>query len=142
MTKDEWLLVKNQLSHPWGSAKLRVDGYELTLQVEQIKPLKFAIMFFVNGVRKGEWMQGKAEESKRFCRPVTKALYSPAKKKAMTKGVSKANIKKYAGWIETTYSFWELYWPTFAPLQRHLIANNKVIELAGKVLQETADVTA
>lgn len=136
MTKDEWLLVKNKLSHPWGSAELLVDGYELVLQVQQVKTLKFTIMVFVNGVSRGAWYSGEAEEAKRFCRPVTKALYGPAMKRAATKGLSKSFIKKHCGYLDKTYSFCELHWPTFAPLQRHLIANNKVIDLVSDKIPE------
>ena len=130
MTKDEWLQVQETLSHPWGSVNLTVDGYALTLQVRQVKPLKYVIMVFVNGFCKGEWLKGEADEAKRFCRPVTKALHSPAKKKAMTKGMPKSFLKEHAEYLNKTWTMWELCWLSFGPLKRHLIANNKVIALA------------
>lgn len=132
MTKDDWLLVKQQLSSPYGSVKLMVDGYELALQVHRIKPLKYGIVVFVNGVYKGEWHKGEADEAKRFCRPSVKSLYSPAKKKAVLKGLrGKAEIKSMTDLLhlDKTWTFWDLFWPSFGPMQRHLIANNKSIEL-------------
>jgi hypothetical protein len=131
MNKDEWLRVQNKLSHPYGTVRLTVDGYALALQVNQIKALKFVIMVYVDGVCKGEWCKGEADEAKRFCRPVTKHLYSPAKQKAMLKGLPK-NTKKFVTdlGLDKTFTYYDLYWPTFGPIKRHLIANNKSIELA------------
>ena len=133
MTKDEWLQVKEKLSQPYGSVTLAVDGYTLALQVIRIKPLKYGIVVFVNGVCKGVWHEGEADEAKRFCRPQVMAAYSPAKKKAALKGLkSKAEIKSMTDLLDLdkTWTYRHLYWPTFGPLQRHLMANNKSIELA------------
>lgn len=131
MTKDEWLQVQDKLSHPWGSVKLMVDGYALTLQVQQIKPLKYVVTVFVNGVYKGEWMNGEADEAKRFCRPVKKSVWSPAKKKAVLKGLSKAEAKRAVEYLDLnkTWTHWDVWWPSFGPLKRHLILNNKSIEI-------------
>ena len=132
MTKDEWLLVKNKLSHPWGSAELMVDGYKLSLRVEQAKALKYMIVPYVNGEFKGVWMRKDSEEGKRFLRHVTIAVYKPAEKARLTKGVSKKMVKEVFGdRLDATYTVIHWGWPTFGPLQRHLIANNQVIELVG-----------
>lgn len=138
MTKDEWLQVQDKLSHPWGSVHLTVDGYALALQVTQIKPLKYVIMVYVDGVCKGEWCKGEADEAKRFCRPVTRHLYSPARQKDILKGLSKAEIKRSREYLslDKTFTSYDLYWPSFGPLKRHLIANNKSIELAPPTPQE------
>jgi len=132
MTKDEWLQVQDKLSHPWGSVKLTVDSYALTLQVRQIKPLKYTIMVYVDGEFKGEWMNGEADQAKRFLRPVKSYLYSPAKQKALLKGLSKAQAKIRAEFLcfDKTWCHYEPLWPSFGPLKRHLISNNKSIELA------------
>lgn len=138
MTKDEWLLVKQQLSTPWGTAQLLVDGYRLTLQVQQRAPLKFEIVPYVNGEFKGTWFLKDSEEGKRFLRPVEVRLYKPAQLKKLTKGFSKATIKSVFGdRLDKTTTHREWGWPTFWPLQRHLVANNKVIERI-----EPTDVTA
>lgn len=89
MTKDEWLLVKNKLSHPWGLAELMVDGYKLSLRVERAKALKFVIAPYVSGEFKGAWLRGDCEEAKRFLRPVQVAAYTPAAKVRITKGCQK-----------------------------------------------------
>lgn len=129
MTKDQWLEVKSALSTPFGRVKLKVDGYDLALYVEQVKPLKYSIVPYVNGEFKGEWLSGKFEESKRFMRPVQVAVFKPAEKARMCKGLSKKLIKEFFGDINKTFTSYRWDWPSFDPLRRHLIANNKEIEL-------------
>ena len=129
MTKDEWLLVKQQLSNPWGSAQLLVDGFKLTLQVQQRAPLKFEIVPYVNGEFRGVWFSKDSEEGKRFLRPVQVRLYKPAELKKLTKGLSKTAVKRVFGdSLDKSFTCIEWGWPTFGPLQRHLVANNKVIQ--------------
>lgn len=129
MTKEQWLAVKNALSTPWGVAKLKVDGYALTLQVSQRAPLKFSIYPYVNGVFKGEWLSGEFEEYKRFMRPVQIGVFKPAEKARLKKGLSKKLLKEMSWDLDKTFTVFHWDWPSFDPLRRHLIANNKVIEL-------------
>ncbi len=129
MTKDQWLAVKNALSTPWGSVVLNVDGYKLSLYVRQIKPLKFSIIPYVNGEFKGVWLSGKCEESRRFMRPVQVAVFKPTDKRRLCKGLSKKSVKEYFGDINKTFTCYQWDWPSFDPLRRHLVANNKLIEL-------------
>jgi hypothetical protein len=131
MTKNEWLQVEQQLSSPYGCVELNVDGYRLLLQVRQCKPLKFMIFPYVNGEFKGAWLISECEEQKRFLRPRKVPIYKPAAKKRMTDGLSKSAIKRMWGdRLDETLTTFEWGWPTFGALQRHLVANNKSIELA------------
>lgn len=129
MTRDEWQQVERALTVPYGAAKLRIDGYELALCVQQVKPLKYAITPYVNGEFKGAWLLHDCEERRRFFRPVRSRLWSP-KLRASLKKVRKATLKEMSIDPDTfgTYYVWE--WPSFGALKRHLIANNQSIELA------------
>lgn len=129
MTDGQWKLVANRLASLFMPVKLMVDGYELTLEVRQEKALKFVIVPFVNGWFKGEWLLNQTEEAKRFYRPVKRPVLSPSKKKKLTHGLSKASVKKYFPDLDRTLEYYSGYWPSFAPLKRHLIANNMSIEL-------------
>lgn len=130
MNKQDWQQVKEALSTPYGSAELLIDGYRLTLQVQQRSPLKFVIAPYVNGEFKGAWMRHDSEEGRRFLRPAKVPVFKPSEKKRMTKGLSKTQIKKVWGTdIDKTFTIHHWGWPTFGPLQRHLIANNKAIAL-------------
>jgi hypothetical protein len=128
MTKTEWDQLKADLGHAYGHAELLVDGYKLTLSVQAVKPLKYEIMPYVNGEFKGIWALDKTEEAVRFLRPVTLHLFSPAKKKRITKGLSKKLIKEWFPKIDATSTYYAWGWPSFAGLKAHLIKNNKSIE--------------
>jgi hypothetical protein len=110
-------------------AKVKVDGYELALAVEQIKPLKCSIMSYVNGEFKGEWLSEKFEESKRFMRPVQVAAFKPADKVHMCKGLSKMLIKELYGDINKSFTSSRWDWSSFDSLRCHLIGNNTSMDL-------------
>lgn len=128
MTKSEWDQLKADLSHAHGYAELLVDGYRLTLAVQPVKPLKYEIIPYVNGEFKAIWARDKTEEAVRFLRPVTLHLYSPAKKKRLTKGLTKKLIKEWLPNIDATSTYYAWGWPSFARLKAHLLKNNKSIE--------------
>ncbi|ABE45668.1 hypothetical protein [Polaromonas sp. JS666] len=129
MTADDWKKVEAALQSPYGRAKLEVDGYALDLVVQQTKPLKFEIGFFVDGWFKGAWLMADSEERRRFCCPKQLSLYSPAKKAKLLKGLTKRAIAEYFPSIDKKHTYYSSHWSRFAPLKRHLIANNKSIEL-------------
>lgn len=129
LTADQWKKIETSLRIPWGEARLRVDGYELTLQVQQIKPLRYAIVPFVNGFLRGVWLTKTeagewCEEARRFL-PLKKVfLYS--KTKLMKMKLPKKMMHEFSSKHFESRGF---YWTSFGPLKRHLIANNESIEL-------------
>jgi hypothetical protein len=129
MTAEEWKKVEAALQSPYGRAVLAVDSYELTLQVQQLKPLKFAIGFYVDGWFKGEWLTSDCEERRRFCRRMESAVYSPAQRAKITKGFSKRNVAKYFPDMAKKFTWYSNAWSSFGALKRHLVANNQQIEL-------------
>jgi hypothetical protein len=132
LTADQWKRIEASLRNPWGEVKLRVDGYDLTLQVRQVKPLRYAIVPFVNGFNRGVWLTKKkgeewCEEARRFL-PLKK-LYLYSKTKLMKTKLPK---KTRDEWASKHIEIRGMYWTSFAALKRHLIANNQSIELAGE----------
>lgn len=130
MTKEEWAQVEASMRSPFGCVHLLVDGYGLTLQVRQAKPLKFVIALFVNGWMRGEWGLKDCEERRRFFRPISASVHTAAQRKELTKGLSKAAIKRYMPDLEKKFTYYTSDWPSFAPLKRHLVANNTSIAIA------------
>jgi hypothetical protein len=128
MTNEEWAALELKLSHSWGSAKLRVDGFDLAAQVKQDK-MRLVIAVYVNGVMKGVWLTQKTEEATRFCRPCTFALWSPSAKKKLTAGLSKSSIKKYFPDLDKKGTYYLPYWLSFSAFRRHLQKFNKSIEM-------------
>ena len=129
MSKGDWAKVEQDLSFPFGSVKLNCDGYLLSLLVCQSKPLKQVILFYVNGRFEGTFLTQDCEERRRFARPQKIALWKPSEKARLTKGFTKRVLAKHFSDINKTFTHYDWTWPSFAPLKRHLIANNKVISL-------------
>lgn len=129
LTPEQWKKVELVLRMPWGEARLRVDGFDLTLQVRQVKPLHYAIVPFVNGFHRGTWLTKKegeewCEEARRFL-PLKKVFLYSRSKLMKTKLPKKKKEELASLHIETR----GLYWTSFAALKRHLLANNESIEL-------------
>lgn len=135
MTKDDWSALEKELQFAYGSAKLLVDGFEVSFQVQQDK-MRLVISVYVNGWMKGIWLSQKTEEATRFCRPVTFSLFPPSKVKKITAGLRKSRIKKHFPELEKKGQYYTSHWLSFSALKRHLIANNKSIELVKPVVPE------
>jgi hypothetical protein len=129
MNADDWKKVETALQGSFGRAVLVVDGYKLTLEVQQAKPLKYVIAVFVDGWMKGEWLMKDCEERRRFCCPKATAVHSPASKAKLTKGLGKRAIAKYFPDLDKKFTWYSSAWSNFAGLKRHLVKNNQSIEL-------------
>ena len=75
LTKDEWALVEERLNHPHQPVALMCDGFHVTFQLVRAQ-MRLVILFYVNGVYRGEWMGKDCEERRRFHRPVRKFVFS------------------------------------------------------------------
>ena len=128
MTPADWDQVKGALSMPYGRVTLRCDAFELALQVSAVGPLRFEIVSYVDGHFTGEWIVNDCEQRRRFLRPRTVPMYPRAKRAQL---VAKFGRKRAEEWFDLgkTYTHWSWGWPSFAPLKRHLVANNQSIEL-------------
>lgn len=129
MTKEDWDQVRVVLQLPYGCAKLICDGYELTLEVQQVKPLKFEIGFYVNGFFKGAFIVEDCEERRRFCCPKQAFVFTPALRTKLLKEMGTRRAHRLFPDIDKKFTWYSSHWASFAPLKRHLVTNNKVIEL-------------
>lgn len=129
MISQDWKEAEKCLHSLYSFVKLKCDGYEVTLALRTISQFKNAILVYVNGVMKGEWMTKDCEERRRFFRPVAKSIYSQ-KQKAALKKISKKLRKKYGlADPEAKYTSYYPYWTSFRALKGHLIKHNRDIEL-------------
>lgn len=130
MTREEWDKVKAASESLYGCAKLRIDGYEITLKLERVNTYKNAVMVYIEGIFKFEWIDADCEERRRFMQHKQPYIV-PAKQRAEFKKMklSKAVRKKYAEYYERRYDVYTPQWKAFAALKKHLIANNESIEL-------------
>lgn len=125
MNAADWKNVEERLSNAYGSVTLRCDGYKVMLQAVRVKPLKYEILPYVNGAFKGTYITRGCPERERFYRPAKTFLYNTAEYKRIEKAFGKREAKK----MQKSTTYYSATWPIFGPLKRHLIANNKNIEL-------------
>jgi hypothetical protein len=132
MTPAQWKELQQKLNSPYGYAKLLVDGYTITLQVERTsaKSMKYEIALYVNG--KIDFKQGKddCEERRRFWRKTVRKVFSPAKKASILKGFGKRDAARLAKQmnLDKTFDFYLPWFPTFASLKTQLTQNNQDIQ--------------
>lgn len=125
LTKDQWAEIEKQLCGSFGRVELRCDGYQVAAAVEQIGTLKQGIVVYVNGYVRGVWMDGKAEEAKKFHREMKRYLYpakkrDEARKKLKSRGLHAELRGWYAGVAEKSISTWAPYWTNANAFTRHL----------------------
>ncbi len=126
LTAEEWKDVEERLKSFYNIVKLRCDGYEISITLTRISQFKNAIVVYVNGQIKGEWLLKECEERRRFLRPITKSCLSPKDKKRLKKFG-----KKFVREMEekSRHTYYDPYWTSFRTLKKQLIEQNKSIEL-------------
>jgi hypothetical protein len=133
MTPAQWKDLQAQLNTPYGYAKLMVDGFVLTVQVERTssKAIKYELVVYVNGQIK--WSQGKddRDERRRFWRKTVRRVYSVARIETMLKGLGKRDAARFRKSmdLDRTFDFYVPYFSTFASLKAQLVKNNASVEL-------------
>ncbi len=131
MTKDEWAKVKETLSCMGQKVILKIDGYEVKLRLQQQTVFENCIAVFVNGEISLKWAYTECEERVRFLEKKVIKSFSEQKiynDKSLTKREKKELVKHLN---EKCISFvgYELGWGNFEKMKKHLIKNNKSIEL-------------
>lgn len=125
VTKEQWTAVEKELSGPYGEVELLCDGYKVTAQIYTIAKLRQGIVVYVNGVFKGEWMKGEAEEARKFYRETKHYLY-PAKKREEFQKMAKSRRysadfrKDLARMATASVSIWVPYWTNANAFTRKL----------------------
>ncbi len=140
-TKEEWKQIENRLSGAYGSVILLVDGYEIRLNVERIKSLKYAIIIYINGWLRGEWLFADCEERRRFYNNQKRYVYKPRARRSMEEW-NKKHPGATMGNPYRTIDVYTPYWASFTRLKRHLIKNNTNIEMVkGKEVPDVGSST-
>lgn len=127
MTEQDWKAVESKLLHPYGYAKLMVDGYRIDLQLQPETAFKNVIAVYINGEIQGKWLTSDCEERRRFFQKTkhtllrkTKDFYKLSKKR------QKALEAMAEQHVFCTYT---CFWGSFKKLKAHLIKNNNSIEI-------------
>lgn len=128
MTLEQWKVLEQMLSSSYGIAKLKIDGYSITLNVEPYKGLRSCIAVYVDGKIKMDNITNDCDIRRRFYCKHTKQLFKmdKPKKARMTKAEKKEleDFKK-----RNTFEYFEPFWTSFRSMKSHFIKNNTSIEL-------------
>lgn len=128
MTNEEWKIVKDKLSYPFGHAELKIDGYDVKIFVQQEKELKYCYAIYVNDHIKIEWCVNDCEERRRFMNPQKRSLLSNRQKAELKKKRMKREEKESI-LSQFEYYVYSPYFSSFSRLKSQLIKNNNSIEL-------------
>lgn len=128
MNKEEWKEIEEKLKSFFEVVKLNCDGYEVSLSLQRVSQYKNAIVVYVNGKFKHEWINKDCEESRRFLKKVSKSFYSQ-KQKNKYKKLSKKLQKELGVDVDKKYSYYLPYWTSFNSLKRQLAKENNSIKL-------------
>lgn len=127
MTVEEWKKVETELSSPFGYVKLKIDGYNVTIETLPDRPLHYVLVVYIDGEFKMKWCIEDCEERRRFCFKSKKSLLTAQNKKKL-----KRECKAVREEVErrmTIYTYYPIF-NSFRTLKSHLIKNNVSIELA------------
>jgi hypothetical protein len=138
MEQADWDALKEQMSSPWGSMKLKCDGFEINL-VQMTSPAKksWSTTVYVDGYLKGIWLacdhktgEPEHEETRRFYRKVTRALHTKKEVEAYRKIFGKRRAVEMNAIKFFSYDW---CWGSFNSLKKHLLANNTSISRISEI---------
>ncbi|MCP4697801.1 MAG: hypothetical protein GY862_13255 [Gammaproteobacteria bacterium] len=134
MTESEWYEAATQLKKLYSlPVNLDVDGYRVSLQLEQFDTYINVIMVYIDGrhamkytiKKNGEW----TEEGRRFFQLSVRRAYSNKVKKELIKSIGVRVVKRDFPEIDDVWEIRYPYWKSFRSLKRHFIKENKQIRL-------------
>lgn len=120
MTDEQWKQVENALNS-LGQAKLKIDGYDITLAAAILKN-RIAYAVYINGKMKMAHSLDDCEERRKFHNKHTHCLCSASEIRKAPKEVQA--FLKDSG----TFDWYEPYWFSFSRMKSHFIRNNESIE--------------
>lgn len=131
MTKEDWKIVERQLSSLYGSAKMKIDGYIITVTYARMTMTRYCLAVYVNGVFKGEWLSEDCEIRRKFCNPQKRQVLSEKEKTKLIKEVGKRKFERFAkeNPQKLQYTVYSPYFGSLRSLKSHILKNCTSIEL-------------
>lgn len=128
MDKADWKYMEEALDKYVRPVSLICDSYKVTFILKRTSKRQLGIFTYVNGWFRGEWILNDCEERRRFyCRSST-YLHSKEFRKKL-KGIRKKTLKGLNFNPDVKTDSYSPIWNSFRSLKRHLMANNKDIQL-------------
>lgn len=133
MTPEEWKQAESRLQYLHGQAKFVIDGYEVDVCLKQVSTYKNALMVYINGFFKGEWLVNDCEERRRFFAHKQKPVISNHEWEKMRRELklTAREFKQFKAEHDEKVNYYYSHWTSFAAMKKHFIANNKDIHLVG-----------
>ncbi|MCP4695874.1 MAG: hypothetical protein GY862_03340 [Gammaproteobacteria bacterium] len=134
MTESEWHEAATQLKKLRSlPVNLDVDGYRISLQLEQFETYRNVIMVYINGryetkhtmKKNGKW----TEEGRRFFQLSVRRAYPRKIKEKAIKSLGLRVVNREFPEIDDVWEIRYPYWRSFRSLKRHFIKENKQIRL-------------
>ena len=111
LTKEQKAGCIEKLNSPWGSVKLRCDGYEVFLQVQRYTGLTYRVMTYVNGHFLGKWISATNNfPEQKFLRPNVRPVHGKSFVRKMEKILGKRHVAKNPDYKKTV----TMYMPDWA----------------------------
>lgn len=130
ISKEEWEKIESMLTGAFGRVELSVDGFQVVLQIERVKNLKFGIVPYVNGEFRGSWLDTDNEIGKRFYRPVSRFLHTAKFRADLIKIYGgKRCPKSELDKINKKITFRDPVWTCPKKMRCHFVKSNKELAL-------------
>ncbi len=107
---------------------MKVDGYKIQLE-PHIYKMRLTRVVYINGFFKGIWLNGDCEEARRFMRVKESYIFPQKYRTEMLRIYGKRRYNQRKEDFEKKLKSYHPDWTSFSSFKRHLIANNKEIEL-------------
>ncbi|MXS82252.1 hypothetical protein [Nitrosomonas oligotropha] len=133
ITKEQWQKIEKSLSYPYGSVKLRCDGYDVSAFVMTDK-MKLVIEVFVDGFIKGEWLLNEHEIGIKFYEKKTKYTLNKKEREEARKNMNNKRLgidlrEMFKRHYENKYSYINPCWTSAKSFLRHIRKTCNTIEL-------------
>ncbi|MGE4406068.1 hypothetical protein [Pseudomonas sp.] len=131
MTKEEWARVEKALSGTYGMARVKADEFVVTFHRRLVGKNRLAIVTYVDGYMKGEWIDAKDQHPEQRClRPASRFMCRP-KERAELKKLRKRVLKELGPAFDPDrkWHYFDPSWPSVTAIRRHYQKTFASIEL-------------
>ncbi|SHO20125.1 Putative uncharacterized protein [Moritella viscosa] len=98
ITKAQWQDIERELTDWLPDVEFALDGFIINVSRQRISEQKAALVVYINGELKGDWMVNKDNRPSiipQVWKTKTRSLYSPSKVKKLEKEIGKRRAKQY-----------------------------------------------
>ena len=131
LTKEEWARVEKALSGTYGMVRVNADEFVVVFYRRLVGKNRLAIVTYVDGVMKGEWINAKNQHPEQRClRPASRPMCNP-KERADLKKLRKRDLKALGPAFDPDrkWHHFDPIWPSVTALRRHYQKTFTSIEL-------------